>query len=389
MKMRNQFLPKLKENIDMYRNFFFFLLVLTCGACSSCQSQKNTGMVDLNNYMYYLQLEQMKSLSVEEALKKPTKAKKVRLQQGDLNKDLSSLQNIEYIGLKNGVTHLPKSITTLKNLKVLDLSSNQFAYLPDDIGKLQNLVVLHITHTKIKNFPNSIGKLDKLKVLSLNTLNQLPKNLTKMKSLQRIYLNEPGKLDLKVFFKALAELPKLKRINAVDVRDFPNELIELKTLQEVFIPYSKHLHPNVFKQLAKQKNLRHLIINFANVDSLPESFIGLDKLEILDLRGHSFSDLSNPLRVISKFKNLRILHLAGGTFTKMPPEIGLLTNLEELYIWNKANNLKTYPKEVGNLKKLKKIVGTNSLTKEAKEQLKKWLPNTQFPQEYESYSYDY
>lgn len=62
---------------------------------------------------------------------------------------------------------LPAEIRFLQNLKVLNLSNNQFTGVPAEIGQLQNLEVLDVSNNKITGLPNELGNLKNLKVLKL------------------------------------------------------------------------------------------------------------------------------------------------------------------------------------------------------------------------------
>lgn len=62
---------------------------------------------------------------------------------------------------------LPGEIRFLQNLKVLNLSTNQFTGVPAEIGQLRNLEVLDLSNSQITGLPNELGNLENLKLLKL------------------------------------------------------------------------------------------------------------------------------------------------------------------------------------------------------------------------------
>ena len=63
---------------------------------------------------------------------------------------------------------LPGEIRFLKNLKVLNLSNNNFTGVPAEIGQLSNLEVLDLSNNKITGLPNELANLKNLKLLKLS-----------------------------------------------------------------------------------------------------------------------------------------------------------------------------------------------------------------------------
>ena len=62
---------------------------------------------------------------------------------------------------------LQAEIRHLQNLKVLDLSNNQFTGVPAEIGQLKNLEVLNLSNNELTGLPYELGNLTNLKVLNL------------------------------------------------------------------------------------------------------------------------------------------------------------------------------------------------------------------------------
>lgn len=120
---------------------------------------------------------------------------KVTLSKVDFKKDLSgqnltlvpavifSETEIEYLDLSNNnlTGALPAEVRLLKNLKILDLSQNDFTGLPAEIGQLQNLEVLNLSGNPITGLPSELGNLMNLKLLDLSETNYSNQDLEVIK----------------------------------------------------------------------------------------------------------------------------------------------------------------------------------------------------------------
>ncbi|MAZ29874.1 hypothetical protein CL655_01185 [bacterium] len=72
---------------------------------------------------------------------------------------------------------LQAEIRHLQNLKVLDLSDNQFTGVPAEIGQLKNLEVLDLSNNQLTGLPYELGNLTNLKVLNLKGNNYSTQDL--------------------------------------------------------------------------------------------------------------------------------------------------------------------------------------------------------------------
>jgi Leucine-rich repeat (LRR) protein len=79
---------------------------------------------------------------------------------------------------------LPAEVRRLSELKVLDLSNNNFTGVPAEIGQLKNLEILDLSHNALTGLPYELGNLAKLRVLDISgnayseaDLSQIKKNL--------------------------------------------------------------------------------------------------------------------------------------------------------------------------------------------------------------------
>jgi len=113
---------------------------------------------------------------------------------------------------------IPVEIGYLKNLKVLDLSGNDFKVLPSSFRNLTNLQELFLNDDKYFNLEKNIPILSTLPILkSLHIendgLKSLPKNIYKISHLESLYLNNNQ-------FKHLPnELLRFKSLQYVDFHD--------------------------------------------------------------------------------------------------------------------------------------------------------------------------
>ncbi len=81
---------------------------------------------------------------------------------------------------------LQAEVRHLQNLKVLDVSNNQFTGVPAEVGQLKNLEILDLSNNKLTGLPYELGNLTKLKLLNLKgnaystaDLNTIKQNLPK------------------------------------------------------------------------------------------------------------------------------------------------------------------------------------------------------------------
>jgi internalin A len=171
----------------------------------------------------------------------------------------------------NQLFTLPSSISTLTNLKVLDLSDNQLSTLPLSISTLTNLKVLILWHNQLSTLPSSISTLTNLKELDLavNQLSTLPSSISALTNLNVLELG----------FNQLSTLPS-----------------SISTLTNL--------------------NVLNLIDN--QLSNLPLSIFSLVNLKVLNLWRNRLSTFPSS---ISKLTNLRIINIDGNSTTSPPPEL--------------------------------------------------------------------
>lgn len=69
----------------------------------------------------------------------------------------------------------------MQNLRVLNLSNNQFTGVPAEVGQLSKLEVLDLSNNPITGLPYEIGNLQNLKALNLKGTNYSKQDLEVIK----------------------------------------------------------------------------------------------------------------------------------------------------------------------------------------------------------------
>ena len=104
----------------------------------------------------------------------------------ELLSEIGNLARLTHLYLNNNqLTELPREIGNLTQLTNLDLSNNKLTQLPNEIGNLTQLNVLYLSNNQLTELPREIGQLTQLTYLYLssNELTQLPSeigNLTQL-----------------------------------------------------------------------------------------------------------------------------------------------------------------------------------------------------------------
>jgi leucine-rich repeat protein SHOC2 len=109
---------------------------------------------------------------------------------------------------------------------------------------------------------------------------------------------------------------------------------------------------------AKLHQVPELSLRYSNLDTLPESLLGLSDLTGLDLSDNYLTRLPDNLGDLT---NLTWLNLDNNQLVNLPESLGKLTNLKRLNLYN--NRLVTLPESIGNLSSLTRLnLYNNQLT---------------------------
>ncbi|KAH7543338.1 hypothetical protein FEM48_Zijuj02G0173700 [Ziziphus jujuba var. spinosa] len=262
---------------------------------------------------------------------------------GHVSDQIQSLSGLSFLNICcNGFSSsLPKSLSNLTALKMIDVSENYFigkfptglgrsagltsvnassnnfsGFLPEDLGNATSLEILDFRGSFFEgSIPMSYKDLQKLKFLGLsgnNLTGNIPRELGKLSSLETIILgyNEfVGQIP--------AEFGNLTNLQYLDLAvgslsgQIPHELGRLKKLTTVYL----------------YKN------NFTG--RIPPEIGNIASLVFLDL---SDNQISGEIPVeLSELKNLQLLSLMCNRLTGLIPyKLGELTKLEVLELWKNS-----------------------------------------------------
>ena len=229
-----------------------------------------------------------------------------------LPKSLKSLQELTTLNVSNcGLITFPKVVSKLKKLKYLLLRNNKIKSLPRRVSNLKELEVLDVSANGI-SYSEVISELPKLRYVFLgaNNIMSVFDSLEKLEELEVISAYNCG------WKGTLAAVSKLTRLKCLDIRgnyivSIPSSFADLKKL-EILDASECDLQscPEVISQLI---HLKRLILHGNNMNSVPESLVNLRNLHILDL---SECGLLCYPEVVSLLGQLFVLHLGRSTHYK-------------------------------------------------------------------------
>jgi Leucine-rich repeat (LRR) protein len=236
--------------------------------------------------------------------------------------------------------NIPSELTQFFQLTDIALQNNSITgSIPNDIGNLTALTELDLNSNNLEgSIPTSIGQLVNLNTLNLsnNDLgNELPIEMENLESLTYIDLNSNNFTGT---FPDLIHLPNIQAIyvysNAELITEIPNDLDQLTQLRSYHIDGTKPIGgeiPQVIfdatfmesygisghnftgslteENITQLSNLSALYISFNLLTgALPEAFVNLDSLRILNISNNNFTSLpdfsaSNSMRELVVFGN--------------------------------------------------------------------------------------
>lgn len=151
--------------------------------------------------------------------------------------EIGKLRQLKELNVfSNNLTSLPPEIAQLNQLKALDVGGNNLSTLPPEIFNLRQLEELDIGFNKFRTLPPEIGQLRQLKKLYVeeNEFSSLPPEIFQLRYLKKLYIGGSNLSTLPPEIGQLRQLEELSlQIN--DLNPLPSEIGQLKQLKKLII----------------------------------------------------------------------------------------------------------------------------------------------------------
>lgn len=283
-----------------------------------------------------------KAYSFEEALTKPELVKRLVLKYGQqehppLSKEIKKLTNLEELYIEDFDQKdfvLPDEISSLGNLQHVSFQfSQQLESLPKNLFKVKSIE--RITTTGLKNIfelDNRINELENLKNLTLGfQLKVIPEGLLSMNSI----------LGMSISFG------KIETNN--NQKNYGDGLINLGALDLTAVKFEQ-----VPLQMFRSNNFTSLSISVdGNSARIPIDYSKQKKLERLSLK--QFKKVDSE---VSQLENLKVLNLNGYKSESIDLDFSSMDSIEFLEL--ERTEIESLPQTIGGLKRLKRILMRHS-----------------------------
>ena len=260
------------------------------------------------------------------------------------------------------IPYFPRGISRAEKLEYLHIRINDGWVLTDDISSLKNLKTLNIDLYSDAELPRSLGVLSNLEDLSLaikfnsSTVPLLPDSFSDHQMLKKISISDPFYKNIKSFdldhtIKILSSCLNLEtfKLSGMEVGKGHQNLSQLRNIKDLEL---RHLSAdgNIFESIEGLHNLEKLCIlgSVFKITKIPDIFMNMDKLKVFSFAGNMILDLPPSIYSLA---NLSTLEICSTGISILDEKIANMRNLEIIHIYD--NILEKLPGSILTLPKLR------------------------------------
>ncbi|XP_015261540.1 PREDICTED: leucine-rich repeat-containing protein 69 [Gekko japonicus] len=214
-----------------------------------------------------------------------------------------------------------------RDTRSLSLTARHLHHLPWGLAKMKALECLNLRDNRLCRLRPDMEALSRLKVLNLgnNMFEDVPEQLTCLKSLQKLYLFGNNITRMSPLVCGGLQNLVLLNLNNNQLSYLPPEIHRLENLE--CLSLNNNQLQSIPRELCCLRKLRELHLTHNSLTALPEEIGHLTKLKILSLSRNQIEELPEGL---CKMASLRVLDLAGNNIQIFPTAMQDL-ELVELY----------------------------------------------------------
>ncbi|MEQ8470786.1 MAG: hypothetical protein RIC35_06350 [Marinoscillum sp.] len=255
--------------------------------------------------------------------------------------------NLSYAGL----SEVPDFVFNARKMEVLILDWNDIKMLPKELSELDSLKRIYWRGNNLDQYwwirIQKIKGLEKLD-LSNNSLSRLPRAVRKLEGLEELVLDENFLGEIPVHRLARADFIKAVSFNKSHSMSLDqNDYHQLDFIEILKVNNSKIA--NVHESFYDMAGLKELQLQENQLKQIPEGISRMKRLEKLSFYKNELETLPEDLFDL----NLKIIDLYYNQLEVIPDEIGTLIDLEVLFLAN--NKIYSLPESIGNLKNLEEM----------------------------------
>ena len=251
--------------------------------------------------------------------------------------------NDQSTGVYNGVT----GVQIDGNILVIILSEEGFQKIGhktiqakvslshnDYLELLEYINIIFDNSLHITNKPFNPGKTksidySKIKYLNLDgkNLSLPPDHLDQYIALEKLFIRDNPKLNVKATVAILAKLPHLKQLQITIYGNIPHDMSKLTALESLHIEGEPDLE-TLPQDIGNLKNLNYLFLQSKKEINLPLQFSDLVALEFMHIRSNKWKLPPN----FYKLSQLKYLDLYHCDIKEFPSEMNQMTSLETIIL---------------------------------------------------------